>query len=72
MNLFWTVLLAIGWTVEVIAIVTKHYAWTFSEFIWRVCDVLPGQTIWQWRFIHLLLLVFMLWLTIHLAFRIWR
>ena len=69
---FWTTLLTIGGVAETVALATRHYAWTFSEWSWRVFDVLPGQTIWQWKFVHLLLFLFMAWLTVHLAFRIWR
>lgn len=72
MGWFWGVLLAIGGVAETVALATRHYSWTLSETLWRWCDVLPGQTILQWKFIHLLMFVFMVWLTIHLAFRIWR
>jgi hypothetical protein len=69
---FWTVLFAIGSGFELVALITRNYAWTLSETVWQFFDVLPGQTIWQWRFLHLLLFAFMAWLTVHFAFRIWR
>jgi hypothetical protein len=69
---FWAVLFAIGSGFELVALITRNYAWTLSETVWQFFDVMPGQTIWQWRFVHLLLFAFMVWLTIHFAFRVWR
>ncbi|HEY2086388.1 MAG TPA: hypothetical protein VGH54_10250 [Mycobacterium sp.] len=72
-NWYWAGFLLIGFGgVETVAIVTKHPEWTLSEAIWRWCNVLPGQTVWQWGTAHVLLTGFMIWLSVHLVFAIWR
>ena len=73
MRIYWLCWLVLGFGVpEGIAIATKHYNNTFSDWIWRVFDVMPGQTLFEWRFVHVLLLLFMLWLFVHLCFGLWR
>jgi hypothetical protein len=57
---------------EFVALKTGHPEWTFSDFVWRVFDVLPGSTLWEWRAVHFFLLAFMVWLTLHLVFRLFR
>jgi hypothetical protein len=73
MTLYWAAWLLVGFGVpEGIALFTGHGENTLSETVWRWCDVLPGQTIWQWKAVHFFLLVFMIWLTLHLVLRIFR
>jgi hypothetical protein len=73
MGWYWAIWLVIGFGApEAYALVTKHYEWTFSDWIWRVFDVVPGQTLWQWKAAHYLLLVFMLWLFCHFVFALFR
>jgi hypothetical protein len=73
MGWYWAAWILLGFGVpEGYALITKHYEWTLSDTTWRWFDVLPGQTIWQWKAAHLLLLFFMLWLSLHLVFRLFR
>jgi hypothetical protein len=73
MSWYWAAWLIIGFGVpEGIAIATKHYQNTLSDATWRWFDVLPGQTVYQWKALHFLLLAFMVWLTLHLVFALFR
>ncbi len=56
---------------EGIGLATGHPEWTLSDWVWKVFDVLPGDTLWQWTAVHFFLLCFMAWLTMHLVFRLW-
>jgi hypothetical protein len=70
---YWPAWLVIGFGVpEFVALRTGHPEWTFSDWIWRVTDTLPGSTIWEWTAIHVFLALFLIWLTLHLVFGIWR
>jgi hypothetical protein len=72
-NIYWPIWIVVLFGVpEAVALLTKHPEGTLSDWVWRVFDVLPGDTLWEWKAAHLLLLCFMVWLTLHLAFRIWR
>lgn len=73
-NFYWLVIwgILLFGVPETIALVTKNYKWTLSETIWRLFDVLPGQTIWQWKFAHLLLACLMAWLFFHFVFALFR
>lgn len=57
---------------EFIALGTGHPGNTFSDFVWKVCDVLPGQTFWEWSFAHLALAALMFWLFFHFVFELFR
>lgn len=71
--IYWAAWLLLGFGIpETIALVSHHPENTLSEVVWRWFDVLPGQTLWQWKFVHFILLAFLVWLAGHLAFRIWR
>lgn len=73
MNWYWAAYLIVGFGVpETWALTTRHPQYTLSETVWRWCDVLPGQTIWQWKAVHFLLAAFMIWLTLHLCFALFR
>lgn len=70
---YWPVWLFILFGVpEAVAMITRHYQNTLSEWTWRVFDVMPGQTIWQYRFAHILLIMFVTWLWFHLCFALFR
>ena len=70
---YWPIWLVVLFGIpEGVALATGHPEWTLSDWVWRVFDVLPGSTLWEWRAVHFFLLAFMVWLTLHLAFRIWR
>lgn len=72
-SLYWLLWLAIGFGVpEGYAIATKHYQWTLSETVWRWCDTTPGSTLVHWTALHVLVALFMVWLTFHIVFGIWR
>ena len=73
MSWYWAAWLIVGFGVpETVALVSKRYGATLSDTVWRWCDVLPGQTIWQWKAVHFFLLAFMVWLTLHLVFALFR
>jgi hypothetical protein len=61
---------------ESAALITGRPEDTLSANIWRLLDVIPGQPVWQWTAIHVLLgsLVFcvLVWLALHLVLGIWR
>lgn len=70
---YWTTwLLVVFGGMEGWALASGHPERTFSEFIWRVCDVLPGQTVKQWTFVHYALIVTLIWLLGHLGWKLWR
>lgn len=73
-TLYWLVVwLAIGFGVpETLALATGNPQWTLSETAWRVLDVLPGQTVWQWKFLHVLVSGLLFWLWLHISFGIWK
>lgn len=73
MYVYWWAWLLGGFCVpEFIGLLSGHPEWTFSDFVWRVCDVLPGQTVREWTFAHVALAALMVWLLFHFVFRIWR
>ena len=73
MNIYWPIWLLIGFGVpEAIALFTKQYGNTLSEWTWRLCKVTPGDTWTHWTFLHILLAAAMFWLTVHLVLGIWR
>lgn len=70
---YWLVWLVVGFCLpEFVALGTGHPQWTLSDTVWRIFSVQPHQDVWQWKAAHFLLAVFMVWLTGHLVFRIWR
>lgn len=72
--LYWFVVwLTIGFGVpETLALATGHPEYTLSESAWRLLDVLPGQTVLQWKFLHLLASFLLFWLWLHISFRLFR
>lgn len=71
MTAYWWVWLLGGFCIpEFIALGTGHPENTFSDFVWRTCDVLPGQTFLQWSCAHLGLAVLMGWLFFHFTLRL--
>lgn len=69
-TLYWLVgWFAIGFGVpETLAIITKHREWTFSDTVWRICETMPGQTIWQYTLIHVIIGLALLAVFVHLVF----
>jgi hypothetical protein len=49
---------------------------TLSANVWRLEQWLPGQNLWQWTALHVLiggcLAVLLVWLLGHLVFGLWR
>lgn len=73
MSIYWALWLIAGFGVpESLAFITHHPERTLSGTVWRWFDVLPGETIWQWKAAHFLLLAIIVWLAGHLVLRIWR
>ena len=65
--------LTVGFGVpETLALATKHPEYTLSETSWRMFDVLPGQTLFEWNFAHLIVACLLFWLFVHISFGIWR
>jgi hypothetical protein len=56
---------------ETVALTTGHPEYTLSETAWRMLDVIPGRTVTQWSFLHLIVSVLLFWLWLHISFRIW-
>ena len=61
---------------EVYALATKHPENTLSWQIWRLEKIMPGESIWHWSALHILLggslFIGLVWLAVHLVFGIWR
>lgn len=74
MTFYWLVVwLLIGFGApETVALATGHPEYTLSETAWRVLDVLPGRTLAQWNFLHLLVSFLLFWLWLHISFRLYR
>ena len=69
---YWIVWLVLGFGVpETVALASGHPEWTLSDTVWRVFAVTDPRP-WHWKVAHLILACFMLWLTGHFVFRIWR
>jgi hypothetical protein len=49
---------------------------TLSATVWRLEDLAPGQPLWQWTALHVLisglLAVVLIWLLLHLTTGIWH
>jgi hypothetical protein len=49
---------------------------TLSDNIWALEKLMPGESLWQWTAVHVLvggvLIVLLVWLIGHLVFGIWR
>lgn len=72
-DVYWaTWLIVLFGAPEAYAVATGHTDWTLSGTTWRWFDVIPGQTIWQWSIVHLLLAMFMTWLWLHMVFGIFK
>lgn len=74
MTVYWMAIwLGVGFGVpETIALATGHNEFTLSETAWRILDVLPGNTIAQWNFLHLTVSFLLFWLWLHISFRLYR
>lgn len=74
MTWYWIAWLILGFGVpEGVALGTGRPQNTLSDTVWRVFQVHSGDARpWHWTFAHLLLACFLLWLTGHFVFRIWR
>ena len=73
MGWYWLSWMVLGFGVpETIAFVRHRPQDTLSEWVWKVCDVTPGSTVFYWTFLHFLLAAFMVWLSGHMILRIWR
>jgi hypothetical protein len=61
---------------EAYCLVTGHVANTLSWTVWRAESFLPGESVWHWTALHVLLggalFVGLVWLACHLFFGIWR
>lgn len=71
-TVYWMIVwLAVGFGVpETVALATGHAEYTLSETAWRMLDVLPGRTLTQWSFLHLLVSFLLFWLWLHISFRL--
>lgn len=69
---YWLAWLVVGFGVpETIALIHNPED-TLSDTVWSWFGVKTGMPIWQWNVLHIALLLFMIWLLGHMAFRIWR
>lgn len=69
---YWPLWLVLGFGVpELIALIRHRSQDTFSGWVWRFFDILPGRTVWQFAAGQFFVFGFMVWLTGHLAFHWW-
>lgn len=72
MQWYWLGWIGLGFLVpETYALFTRPEN-TLSETVWTWFGVMKNQSVSQWSIQHYLLLVFVVWLAGHMAFRIWR
>lgn len=72
-RIYWGLFILIGFCVpETFLLITKRAQYTLSDTVWWAARVKGGMQVWHWSVIHLFLLAFMIWLTGHFVFRIWR
>lgn len=73
-SIYWFIVwLGIGFGIpETVALVTGRPQFTLSEAAWRLLDVLPGRTVYQWSFLHLLVSFLLLWLWAHITWGLFR
>jgi hypothetical protein len=61
---------------ELYALSTGHGENTLSAQVWKLEKIAPGQHVWEWTALHVLigglLAVVLIWLLVHLVFGIWR
>jgi hypothetical protein len=71
---YWFVIwLGLGFGVpEAWALFSHHPERTLSECAWRLLDVVPGNTFWQWTFLHFLVSFLLFWLFLHITFGVLR
>lgn len=73
MTVYWLAWLILGFGVpECYALASGHPQWTLSDTVWRIFQVHANPQPWHWTVAHFLLAAFMVWLTGHFVFRIWR
>jgi hypothetical protein len=69
---YWAAWIVVGFAIpETIALIANPDN-TLSDQVWRWFGVQQGASIWHWSVLHIALLGFMVWLTIHFAWGIWR
>ncbi len=64
----WVAWIAAFLGLELTAIIRRRFQDTLSEFVWHLTNQAPGNTFAEWTAIHFFVLVFLLWLLIHLGF----
>lgn len=75
--LYWFLALLVSFLgPELYALVTGHGENTLSAQVWKLEGLAPGQHVWQWTALHVLIggglgLLFV-WLIFHFVFGIWR
>jgi hypothetical protein len=61
---------------ELYALASHHPENTLSQNVWRLEQIAPGQHVWQWTALHVLiggsLALLLVWLLGHLVLGIWR
>lgn len=73
-SLYWLLWLGVGFCVPEMFALWRHESYnTFSDNVWHLEKAYgPNWLPWHWSFLHLMITFFMIWLTGHFAFRIWR
>lgn len=71
-RLYWLLWLTVGFVIpETYALITNARN-TLSWTVWDWFGVKEGVPLSHWTALHVLLLLFMLWLFFHFVFGIWR
>lgn len=71
-QVYWALWLVVGFLVPETWTLVTNPKNTLSDTVWSWASVKTGMPIWQWNVLHIALLLFMVWLLGHMAFRIWR
>lgn len=79
-SVFWLVWFATSvvsfMAMEFTMIAQKRFQDTLSAQVWRLEQFLPGDNLWQWTAVHVLiggaLGVLLIWLLLHFVLGIWR
>ena len=71
-RIYWLLWLIAGFAVPETYGLFRNPQATLSETVWDWFGVMKSQSISQWSVQHYILLVFVIWLAGHMAFRIWR
>jgi hypothetical protein len=68
----WVAWIGVFLVLEFTAIIRRRGQDTLSEFVWHICKVTPGNTVWTWTAVHLFVVLFLVWLLLHIGWGYFR